>query len=158
MLRKRAWRAWATGTFVLGLWWTRVFTVPEYFERTFELGSYPPDGDSIGIPIAGNFVATVFATPFVAVALWLALRRFPTRVRWLAWSDEQIGSTLLWTAAATLLCYLETTNLIDAVQLRLPLTFITTLMWIATWIFLRAVLVSRALDRTTSAQADHMSR
>jgi len=149
-------RAWATGTLVIGLWWSRVFTVPEYFERTFELGWYPPDGDSIAIPIAGSFIATVFATPFVILALWLILRRFPTRVRWLAWSDEHIGSTLLWTATATLLCYFEVTNLVDAVSLRLPLTFSSTLLWIAVWIALRAILVSKAFERTTREQTERV--
>lgn len=50
----RGLHGWLIGLFVLGLWWTRFFTVPEYFQRTYELGWYPPDGDSIGIPIAGK--------------------------------------------------------------------------------------------------------
>jgi hypothetical protein len=85
--------AWATGTFVIGLWCSRVFTCPEYFERTYELGWYQSAGDSIDIPIAGNFVATVFATPLIALALWLTLRRFPSRVGLLAWSEERIVVT-----------------------------------------------------------------
>jgi hypothetical protein len=144
VFRKRALLAWIVGTIVLGVWWTRFFTVPEYFQRTYELGWYPPDGDSIGIPIAANGIATLLATPFLALALWLILRRFPTHVRLLAWSDDRIGSSLLWTATCALLCYCEVTNLIEAVHLRLPLTFIATLMWITIWIFLRAILVSKA--------------
>ncbi len=140
-------QAWAVGAFVLGLWWTRFFTVPEYFERTYELGWYPPDGDSIAIPIAGNGIATVFATPFLALALWLTLRRFPTRVRLLAWSDEHIGSSLLWTATCALLCYFEITDLIDAVRLLLPLKLFVTLVWIAVRVLLRAILVSKTLRR-----------
>jgi hypothetical protein len=150
VLRNRAFRAWTIGTVALGLWWSRLFTVPEYFERTYELGWYPSDGDSFGIPIAGNGIATLFATPFLLLALWLILRRFPARVGLLAWSDERIGSSLLWTAVCALLCYFELTNLIDAVRLRLPLTFTATLLWTAMWILLRAVLVSRAIEATTA--------
>jgi hypothetical protein len=146
VFRKRALLAWIIGTIVLGVWWARFFTVPEYFQRTYELGWYPPDGDSIGIPIAGNGIATLFATPFFALALWLSLRRFPTRVRLLAWSDDRIGASLLWTATCALLCYFEITNLIEAVRLRLPLTFTVTLTWITIWILLRAILVSRAVE------------
>jgi hypothetical protein len=35
----------------------------------------------------------VFATPLIALALWLTLRRFPSRVGLLAWSEERIVVT-----------------------------------------------------------------
>lgn len=149
---KRALYAWATGTFVLGLWWSRMYTVPEYYERTYELGWYRWDGDAIAIPIAGSALATMFATPFVAVTLWLVLRRFPARVRLLAWSKRRNGSSLLWTAGCAALCYVEITNLVEAARLRLPLTFAATLSWLATWLLLRAVLVSRASVRVRATR------
>jgi len=137
--------AWGVGTFVLGLWWSRLFTVPEYFERTYELGWYPPEGDAIAIPIAGNAIVTLFVSPILILILWLILRRFPTRVRVLAWSNEHIGSSLLWTALCALLCYFEIGKLIEAARLAMPITGVTALLWLAVWILLRAILVSRAL-------------
>lgn len=135
--------AWAVGIFVFGLWCSRLFTIPEYFERTLALGWYPPDADSIAIPIAGGGLLTFFAAPCWVLGLWLALRRFPPRVRLLAWSDDRIGSTLLWTVACAALCYFEVTDLISAVRLGLPLTATVAILWIAAWLLLRAILVSR---------------
>lgn len=116
-----------------------------YFERTYELGWYRPEADAIAIPIAGSGLFTFFATPVVVLLLWLGLRRFPLRVRVLAWSDDEIGSSLLWTAVAGVLCYFEVVDLIAAARLHLPLTCVAQLCWITVWILLRAVQVSRAL-------------
>src|SRR5512139_106253 len=39
-------------------------------------GMYPPDGDSIGIPIFGTWLATIVLAPFLWLVVWLPLSRF----------------------------------------------------------------------------------
>jgi hypothetical protein len=143
MRAPRLMKAWGVGLFVLGLWCSRAFTVPEYFERTYELGWYSSGGDAIAIPIAGNFLVTLFCAPFVALLLLLALRKFPTRVRLLVWSDDYLGSSLLWTSLCIPLCYFEVSSYIGALRLQLPVASVVAPLWLGAWLLLRAILICR---------------
>lgn len=142
--RAPRWRAWCVGVALLALWLSRVLTTSEYYERTWKLGWYPSDGDSTGLAEAASFVFTVLWTPVVVLMLWLALRRFPARVRLLVWSDDCLGSSLLWTALCAVFCLFEVGSLIDAAQLGLPLGFAVECCWMGAWLFLRAALIRRA--------------
>ena len=80
------------------LWCARLRLVPLYFERTLALGYYPPEADSIAIPIVGNIIATYVGAPLFAIVLWFFLRRSTSqRRRWFAWCGERWGWSLLWT-------------------------------------------------------------
>jgi hypothetical protein len=43
-------------------------------------GLYPPDGDSIGIPIFGTWFASLVLAPFFFLVVWLPLSRFAARI------------------------------------------------------------------------------
>jgi len=72
------------------LWAGRLLLVPAYYQRTLELDYYPPEADSIAIPIAANGMATILFAPVFAGLLWLLLRRSPIERRmWLAWNRKR---------------------------------------------------------------------
>lgn len=152
MLSHRRRTPWLLGAFVTGLWLSRLLTTPEYFERTWRLGYYPPDSDSIAIPIAGNAVLTVLGLPVILGVLWLLLRRFPPRVGLLAWSRAHPLASALWTGPVLLLGAYEIEHLVECVRLRLPLGTAATIGWLFAWVGLRAVAVSR-LDAPPSTDA-----
>ena len=71
---KRSWSLWTLATF---LWCGFPFRSSDYFAITQMLGHYPPESDSIILPIAGNFLGAIVGLPFWIGLCVLVLRRYP---------------------------------------------------------------------------------
>ena len=117
--------------------------VNAYYERTFDLGYYLPDADSIGIPIASNAVMTVLLFPVVLAVLWAILTNFPARYGWLAWHKRQWFWSAFWTLMCGYLIYQTLDILRENWKIGLPLNALSNLGCIMLWLELRAILVSK---------------
>jgi hypothetical protein len=59
------------------LWWlVQPLLVVRYYSAQLARGAYPPEADSISIPIAEAWIAWLLASPVIAAMLFLALRRY----------------------------------------------------------------------------------
>ncbi len=134
-------------TCACALWAARFAFVPYYYERTQELGRYPINGDSIGLPIIEELVVTGVLFPLLMLCLWLILRRFPQRCSWLAWSKKRWAWSAGWTLLFGFFVYLTVSNLVENIQLKLPFNAIANVGWAMVWLELRAVTVSKLTPR-----------
>lgn len=126
------------------LWLGRLWLVPAYFQRKLDLNYYPPEGDTIAIPIAGNEVMTIFVAPVFAIGLWLLLRRSESSHRsWLAWNRQRWVLSLIFSIPFVFFALLALTGLREDLQLKLYLNSLADIGWFFFWLALRAVAVSR---------------
>jgi hypothetical protein len=130
------------------LWGGRLWLIPTYYQKTWELGYYPPEADTIAIPIASNGVMTVVLAPFLALALWLLLRRPPVERRtWLAWNRQRWVISLALTVLFGFFALVTLPNLREDIHIHLPLNALADVGWFFLWFALRAVAVSRIPPR-----------
>ncbi len=125
------------------LWITRMPLVTAYYERTQQLGYYPPEADSIGIPIASNAVVTVMLFPAIVLGLWLILRNFPACYSWLAWNKNHWFMSAFWTAICGYLLYLTFDYGRENWQIGLPLNVLSNCGCLLLWFELRAIITSK---------------
>jgi hypothetical protein len=135
---------WVIFCIWLVLWAARLRLIPDYYQRTWELGYYPPEADTIVIPIAGNVVLTILLAPVFALALWLMLRRssFERRI-WLAWHRRRWVVSLAWTLLFSSLAILTLPTLAEDIRIGLPINAVADVGWFFLWLAVRAVVVSR---------------
>jgi hypothetical protein len=130
--------AWAV------LWAGRLWLIPVYYQKTSELGYYPPEADSIAIPVVSHAFMTVIVAPFFAAALWLLLRRSSVDRRiWCAWNRQRWVLSLMWSVLFVLFALTTLLILRDDVRARLPLNALADVCWFLLWLAVRAVVVSR---------------
>jgi hypothetical protein len=126
------------------LWVGRLWLIPAYYQRTWELGYYPPEADSIAIPIAGNGIMTIVIAPFFAVLLWALLRRSPSdRRTWLAWDHKRWVISLVWTVVFAAFALFTLPGLREDIRAQLPINALADVVWFFLWLAVRAVVVSR---------------
>lgn len=135
----------ALSIFILAcsLWAARMPLVQAYYERTLRLGYYPPEADSIGIPIASEAILTALLAPVLALCLWLVLRRSPPRYTWLAWSSGHRVWSGFWTLLFGLFICQTGLFLLENLRIGLPLNALANAGWAMIWLELRAAVVSQ---------------
>lgn len=135
---------WVIFSVWLLLWAGRLWLIPAYYQRTFELGYYPPDADTIALPIASNAVMTILLAPVFAGALWLLLRHSRVERRtWFAWCRKRWVISLGWTLLFCFLSLEVLSGFAEDVRIRLPLNALADICWFILWLAVRAVVVSR---------------
>jgi hypothetical protein len=128
----------------LFLWAARLRLIADYYQRTFELGYYPAEADTIAIPIASNGVMTILLAPVFALVLWLLIRRsIAERRRWFAWNRKRWILSLTWTLLFSAFALLILPGLAEDIRIRLPLNAIADVGWFLFWLAIRALVVSR---------------
>ncbi len=134
---------WLIGALFMTLWACRWFLVPRYFERTAQLGYYPPEADAIILPIVGNCFSTILLSPIWLIFLWLTLRQSPQTPRWFAWNRSRWGWSLFWTSITIVFIYASLESMVENIRISLPVNAIADALWACAWFLLRGVVVSR---------------
>ena len=68
-----------------------------YYGSELASGAYPPEADSIGIPLFYFVVALLVTAPLTWGFVWLCVRRYPGRVSLLAWDRARPIRSAVWT-------------------------------------------------------------
>ena len=86
------------------LWWaTEPLAAATYYEEELRRGAYPPNADSIMIPISQNTMGWLLFTPAMVLVAALAFWRAPRRVRLLAFDRARPIWCGVWSVAFGLL-------------------------------------------------------
>ena len=114
-----------------------------FFVRSL-LGDYPPEADSVGIPIFGYWL---FVFPF-SVLLWIyGLRRWVPGISLFAWKWRPVGRTL-WTAVSVYPVGLASVAMIlDGIEGRLYWVSAFFTLHVYCILVLRASIVAHEPDR-----------
>ena len=87
-----------TAAMLTAVWWlTLPLAEAAFYVEESRRGAYPPDADSIGIPIGQNVIGWLILSPLVIAVAALALRGAPPRVRWLAFDRTRPLRAGAWT-------------------------------------------------------------
>jgi len=139
---------------VLAVAWFLFLTAPLavacYFDVERRLGAYPPDADTIAIPILG-FVALWAATaPVTWGFVWLCVRRYPGRVPLAAWNRDRPVWSAAWTLAvvAAIACFVLGTPWPRAADHPLLIVHVVLDLWFL--LVLRSAIVAQAAWRRPS--------
>ncbi|SRR6266404_1566890 len=89
----------AVALLVLAWWIANPFVEAMYYKTELGRGAYPPNADSIAIPIARFVLSWLLLTPLVAWTVWWVLRRAPGRFSWLAFDHGRRVWSATWSVA-----------------------------------------------------------
>ena len=131
-------------TFVLWLvlWIAQWWVLPQYLVRTQELGWYPPEADSIAIPIMGARLIVIFGSIFLAPLLYIACQRpHPDLLSWTVWCPEAPVRSVLWTVVFGLLAVNAVSSMFTSFSIGLPHKALSDVCWIYVHLALRAIFV-----------------
>jgi hypothetical protein len=143
------WIIWLLG---ISLWGIHPLIMISYYEVTQRLGWYPPEADSIGIPIIGGFVVAVVGLPFFIMMCLRAVRRITDRLNVLEWDTERVWRSTIVTLLFGFFAFLSMQSIYFSFRLlqeikespfaehQLP-TFIRMALsvgWITFWLLIRS--------------------
>lgn len=90
----------------------------EWYFYTTELarGSFPPDADSISIPLFQFTVVWILGTPVAALLIWFALRDYPGSVSLFTFNRERPFWSAFWTLLFGYLVFHDLVFAVTSVQ------------------------------------------
>jgi hypothetical protein len=147
-------KAWQLAAFALALYASAPVFAIAYYGEMLRKGAYPPEADSIGIPIYDDTRLAVFFAPVFYALVGLIIHRYPGSVPLLVWNRARpiwswVCSVLFGAAIATV-----ATGLGDVWRWKLPLEFLSVALWIWLLLFLRAAVVARPSQQSLNGRGD----
>jgi len=129
---------------LVAAWWLASPIVEAVFYSTEQSrGAYPPQADSIVIPIFKFAIVWVLLTPFVAGLIWLALRLAPARFPWLAFDPGRRLWCVFWTLALGTFAFSELWFCVASIGRNHPEDVAGSLLGIFAALALRAAICAR---------------
>ncbi|HLM60641.1 MAG TPA: hypothetical protein VK308_07555 [Pyrinomonadaceae bacterium] len=115
----------------------------EWYFYTTELarGSFPPDADSIAIPLFRFIIVWVLGAPVAALLIWFALRDYPGAVSLFAFNRARSLWSAAWTLVFGYLIVHEIAFAIVSVQKSQPFDVVRSLLLAYLMLCLRSSLI-----------------
>ena len=115
----------------------------EWYFYTTELarGSFPPDADSIAIPLFRFVIVWVLGAPIVALLVWFALRDYPGAVSLFAFNRARLIWSAVWTLVFGYLVVQEFAFAVASFQKSQPFDVIRSLLLVYLMLCLRSSLI-----------------
>jgi hypothetical protein len=153
-LPSKPWLLWAGAML---LWISHPILYTKYLIITQDLGWYPPEADSIGIPMLGMMMFSFFGFPFWVILCLRVFRMYPRSARLLEWSNQRQGYSLKITLIFGLLvmmniwdgigylrlyCEMRTSDLADVSVFAICMA-IGSGGWATIWLAMRSCLIAK---------------
>ena len=115
-------------------------------------GAYPPDGDTIIIPIMGSVFLAVALSPLIIGCAWLGLRRYEAAPSLLVWRDDRrLRSAVTTLAAFVGLCGALFLSLDGVLQIRIWQELLWTGYYFG-WVYWFAAMRAAFIDQPTKSE------
>lgn len=105
-------------------------------------GAYPPEADSITIPIAANVMAWVVWAPVFAIVLFFTFRKLKPPVRIFVWAETKRLRSWLVSLSALTPIVLLVDQILGALPWKNYVEIGYSLWWIVIWLLIRAALLT----------------
>lgn len=113
-----------------------------YFNVTQQRGYYPPNADSIGIPIFSYYIMWFFMTVIVMTKVVSLLKRYPPEVLTVLWSKKQPYKCLGWTAAMLVVVLFKIFSCVDMIKEKLTFNAVYDAAWVVLAVWIWALIVA----------------
>ena len=110
-------RPWLLWTVAMLLWVAQPILYGKFLIITQQLGWYPVEADSIGIPLIGMAMMSLLGFPVWVILCLRAFRKYPRGARLFEWSRRNAGYSLGITIAFSLCVVVNVLNAISYFQL-----------------------------------------
>lgn len=149
------WSIWLLST---GLWVVHPFVMIKYFLVTLNLNWYPPEADSIGIPIIGGFFLAIVGYPFFFFLCLRASWAFQTPFSFSKWDRDRPKRSLIISVVFGLLALFSLISAVDSYHLLQEIRaskfrdsqdvavyrILLSLGWVLLWLTLRSCFMTRS--------------
>lgn len=113
-----------------------------YYRFMWHRNVYPPDGDSIAIPIVSNFLAWLIWAPLLIYALWRAFRQIAAPPHALAWDRTRPAKSGVVTLVCLAAAGLAAEDIPQAVAWKNWAEVAYSIAWCVAWLVVRAAALS----------------
>ncbi len=128
------------------------FVEATYYAAALRRGAFPPEADSIGIPISQFVFGWLVSLPVVFLFIWFALREYPGSVPLAAHNTSRPVWSFLWSAFLLLLAASYTWFAFQSIRRGFPVDVAAALLSIYLLLCLRSsVVFSSVLVRRSQA-------
>jgi hypothetical protein len=110
-----------------------------YYMRMLELGKYPPNADTIAIPMAESFMLATYLAPGFLALLFAVLWKYKPGVPLFIWNRERRTATWIWTIIAAFFIWSSLGVAFDDLKIGLYLNVLYTGLVVYFWLVVRAV-------------------
>ncbi len=117
-------------------------------------GAYPPEADSIGIPIFGGIFIWLFWAPILGSIFWSVLKDYSPPLNLLAWDTKRKFRSFAFTTLFTILAALAGMSIPGALEWNSTISLGSSIWWIFIWFFMRALVVGRRPRRESGSDRD----
>jgi hypothetical protein len=136
-------RHWPVTIFAIALILSQpLFTVAHYGWNQ-QMGAYPVNADSIGIPISQDLIAWVLFTPVALLGIWWVLSKYSGPVSHLAWNWDRPFWSVFWSLLFGLLLFCVLTEVPFDVRWLNPFSLLNDGLWFLLFSQLRALMVMK---------------
>jgi len=136
-------KAWQLALVALIIYASAPLFAIAYYGEMLRKGAYPPDADSIGIPIYENNRAAIILAPVFCAILFIILWRYPGSVPLFAWNATRRVWSWVSTGLFAVLIAITAAGFIEVWQWKLAIGFVNLALWIWLLLLFRATVVSR---------------
>ncbi len=123
------------------LYLTAPFVEWYFYMTELARGSFPPDADSIGIPLFQFTIGWVLGAPVAALLVWFALRDYPGAVSLFAFNQERPAWSAFWTLLFGYLIFQDVAFAVASVQKSQPLDAMQSLLLVYFQLCLRSSVI-----------------
>jgi len=115
--------------YLAAVWFSSPFVEIVYYQIELKRGSFPPEADTIMIPIMNFTISWIMLTPLIIIFSWWLLKNYPGKVSLFSWNNaKQIKS---YAVTAVLVLY-AISQLYFAIMSGIKSNFIDVISSIAT--------------------------
>ncbi len=123
-----------------------------YFTAMAMAGAYPPDGDTIIMPIMGSVFLAIALSPFIIGCAWLALRRYEAAPSLMVWRDDRrLRSVFITLAALIGLSGALFLSVVYVLQIRIWQELLWTVYYLG-WAYWFAAMRAAFIDQPTKRE------
>lgn len=136
--------------FCLGAILTQPWFTSHYYSWMLEQNAYPPDADSIAIPIMANLMAWIVWGPALGTGLFFVFRKLKPPFRIFVWDEEKKLKSWLISIGCLIPIALLVYEAMRSVPWKNHVEIGYSIWWISVWLLIRAALLTEKEPKPVS--------
>ncbi|MBN1182336.1 MAG: hypothetical protein JXB49_08630 [Bacteroidales bacterium] len=127
--------------YIAFIWFCSPIVEAIYYSTELKRGSYPPESDTVIIPIMQFTISWFLLTPLIVAFVWWLVKHYPGKVSLLSWNREKQFKSYIITTIISIFVICELVFVFKSIARNHIIDVISTLLTIHIALIVRASMV-----------------